>query len=217
MEDLAGLTPDPEHDALLVVDLQPDFMPGGPLAVAGGDEIAGPIGTLARRFRTVVATQDWHPPGHVSFASTHARPPFQAVELHGAAQVLWPDHCLQGTPGAQLHAALPDEVLTLVVRKGARADVDSYSAFRENVGPGGARPTTGLDALLRARGVRHLFVCGLARDYCVASTAIDAARAGFRVTLLDGLTRPVDPSAAARAATDAALAEAGVAVRGGAS
>jgi nicotinamidase/pyrazinamidase len=201
---------DPLRDALVVVDLQPDFMPGGPLAVAGGDEIAAPIGALARRFATVIATQDWHPPGHASFASAHGRPPFSTIELHGAAQTLWPDHCVQGTAGARLHPALPDERVSLVVRKGTQIRVDSYSAFQDNPGPDGLRPSTGLSALLRARGVERLWVCGLARDYCVAWTAIDAARAGFAVTVIDALTRPVDPSPAARAATERALAAAGV-------
>jgi nicotinamidase/pyrazinamidase len=201
------------RDALLVVDLQPDFMPGGPLAVAGGDEIAAPIGALARRFTTVIATQDFHPRGHFSFASTQGRAPFEMMELHGAPQTLWPDHCVQGTPGARLHDALPDEMISLVLRKGTRREVDSYSAFRENLGPDGERASTGLEALLHARGIEALWVCGLARDVCVAWSCIDAARAGFRVTLIDSLTRAVDASATAR--TDALLREAGVVIASG--
>jgi nicotinamidase/pyrazinamidase len=200
---------DPRTDALLVVDLQPDFMPGGPLAVAEGDRIAGPIGELARRFSTVVATQDWHPTGHVSFASAYpGRRPFAPIQLQFGEQMLWPDHCVAGTAGAALHPALPDARLTLVLRKGTRRDVDSYSGFRENVGPDGSRPSTGLGALLRARGIARLFVCGLARDYCVRASAVDAADEGFVVWLLDDLTRAVDPSSRLR--VDAELAEHGV-------
>src|SRR3954464_14565343 len=146
---------DGRRDALIVVDLQPDFMPGGPLAVAEGDAIAAPIGRLARRFSTVIATQDWHPSGHVSFA-----------ERGGP----WPPHCIAGSPGAQVHPALPDELVTLKVRKGTGLEVDSYSAFYDD---GGA--PTGLAGYLRDRGVERVFVCGLARDYCVRATATDAA------------------------------------------
>jgi nicotinamidase/pyrazinamidase len=202
---------DPASDALLLVDLQPDFMPGGALAVAGGDEVVAPAAALARAFRTVVATQDWHPRGHVSFASSHAgRKPYETLELAQGAQVLWPDHCVQGSRGAALHPAVPDEALTLVLRKGARREVDSYSAFRENVGPDGRRPTTGLGAWLKARGVRRLFVCGLARDFCVRWSAEDAAAEGLETLVLDDLTRAVFPERAAE--TDAALAAAGVRV-----
>jgi nicotinamidase/pyrazinamidase len=204
----------PQSDALIVVDLQPDFMPGGPLAVPGGDAICAPIADYARGFETVIATQDWHPRGHASFASTHQRPPFSTVQLHGAAQTLWPDHCVQGSEGARLHPALRDAQVSLIVRKGTHPGIDSYSAFRDNVGPGGLRTTTGLEAMLRARGIERLWVVGLARDYCVAWTAIDAARAGFTVTVVDPLTRAVDAGEVARAATDAALASAGVQVAG---
>jgi nicotinamidase/pyrazinamidase len=198
-----------DRDALIVVDLQPDFMPGGALAVAEGDQIAEPIAALAHRFGTVVATQDWHPPGHASFASSHAqKKPFDQVALHGKPQTLWPDHCVQGTPGARLHPALPDERVSLVLRKGTRADVDSYSGFRENHGPGGDRPHTGLGAWLRERGITRVFVCGLARDFCVRFTALDAAAAGFEVFLVDDLTRAVDP--ASKAAVDDELSRAGV-------
>jgi nicotinamidase/pyrazinamidase len=188
---------DSGSDALIVVDLQPDFMPGGALAVAGGDEVAPPIGRLARRFATVVATQDWHPRGHVSFASTHGKTPFATIELYGGKQVLWPDHCVAGTPGAALHRALPDELVTLILRKGMRREVDSYSAFRENRGPDGARPLTGLKAWLEERGVTRLFVCGLARDFCVAATAVDGTAGGFTVIVVDDLTRAVDPGSRA--------------------
>jgi nicotinamidase/pyrazinamidase len=179
---------DPKRDALIVVDLQPDFMPGGPLAVAEGDEIAAPIGRLARRFSTVIATQDWHPAGHVSFA-----------ERGGP----WPPHCLAGSPGAQVHPALPDELVTLKVRKGTALDVDSYSAFCDD---GGA--PTGLAGYLRERGIERVFVCGLARDYCVRATATDAARGPLEVFVVDDLTRAVDPTSRER--VDRQLGDAGV-------
>jgi nicotinamidase/pyrazinamidase len=173
---------DPMHDALIVVDLQPDFMPGGALAVAEGDRIAAPIGALAARFSTVVATQDWHPAGHVSF-----------VEQGGP----WPPHCLAGSPGARLHPALPDALVTSIVRKGTRREYDSYSGFGDD---GGA--ATGLGGYLKERGIRRLFVCGLARDFCVRATALDGAKLGFTVLVVDDLTRAVDPKSQARVDAD---------------
>jgi nicotinamidase/pyrazinamidase len=202
---------DSRKDALIVVDLQPDFMPGGALAVSDGDRIARPIGELARRFSTVVATQDFHPPGHVSFASAHpGRAPFEHIPLYGGEQALWPDHCVAGTPGAALHHELPDSAVTLILRKGTRPDVDSYSAFRENLGPDGGRASTGLGAWLRERGVERLFVVGLARDYCVRATALDAANEKFDTCVVDDLTRAVAPER--RAEVDRAFAAAGVRV-----
>ncbi|HEY0295192.1 MAG TPA: bifunctional nicotinamidase/pyrazinamidase [Bordetella sp.] len=198
-----------DDTALIVVDLQPDFMPGGPLACHEGDAIVADIDALlrARRYRTVVATQDWHPADHVSFASRHAgAAPFQAITLHGQPQTLWPDHCVQGTPGAALHGQVDWSACDLILRKGTNPQVDSYSAFRENHGPGGIRPATGLAGWLRERGIAEVHVCGLARDYCVLWTAQDAAQAGFRVRFLWDLTRPVSPDgdAPARAALQAA-------------
>ena len=181
------MTIDPTRDALIVVDLQPDFMPGGPLAVAGGDEIAAPIGRLARHFSTVIATQDWHPAGHVSFA-----------ERGGP----WPPHCLAGSPGAAVHPALPDELVTSKVRKGTNKDLDSYSAFYDD----GGHPT-GLAGYLQDRGVKRVYVCGLARDYCVRATALDAARAQkLEVFVVDDLTRAVDPSSRERVNRELAAA-----------
>jgi nicotinamidase/pyrazinamidase len=180
----------PIEDALIVVDLQPDFMPGGPLAVGEGDRIAGPIGRLAARFSTVVATQDWHPAGHVSFA-----------ERGGP----WPPHCVAGSAGADVHDALPDELVTLKIRKGTHRDVDSYSGFCDDAG----RPT-GLAGYLRERGVRRVYVCGLARDYCVRATAIDAARHGFEVHVIDDLTRAVEPQSRARIDAELAAAHVGL-------
>ena len=202
--------------ALIVVDVQPDFLPGGALAVADGDAILAPLAALLERFPfdLAVATQDWHPRGHASFASAHpgARP-FDSITLHGHPQTLWPDHCVQGTPGAELHAALPWERISAVVRKGAQPDVDSYSGFRNNWDAAGRRPPTGLAGYLRERGVDEVVVCGLARDYCVQWTAEDAAAAGFRTTVRWDLARPVDPASDAR--VRAALARAGVRVQEG--
>jgi nicotinamidase/pyrazinamidase len=203
------LSIDRRKDALVVVDLQPDFMPGGPLAVAEGDRIAEPIGRLARRFDVVVATQDFHPAGHISFASSHrGRAPFEMMDLYGGKQVLWPDHCVQGTPGALLHPALPDEKITLILRKGIHPELDSYSGFRENLGPDGKRPSTGLAGWLRERGVTRIFVVGLARDFCVKFTALDGAAEGFESIVVDDLTRAVAPER--HSETDAELEEAGV-------
>jgi len=189
------------RSALIVVDLQPDFMPGGALPVAEGDLIVEPVRQLieADRFALYVATQDWHPPAHVSFASSHAgRKPFDVIELYGHEQVLWPDHCLQGTSGAALATGVPWDRMAAVIRKGDDRAVDSYSGLRNNWNGAGERPATGLGGYLAERGIRDVFVCGLARDYCVKWTAEDAAQAGFAVRLLWDLTRPVDPSSNAR-------------------
>jgi nicotinamidase/pyrazinamidase len=189
--------PDPTPTALIAVDLQPDFMPGGALPVAEGDRMVEPIARLLRSgaYELVVATQDWHPPGHVSFASSHpGKKPFDVISLHGHDQVLWPDHCVQGTPGAALHAGLPLERVEAIVRKGTDPLVDSYSGIRNNWDARGRRPVTGLAGYLRERGVQHVTICGLARDYCVQWTAEDAAVAGFHVRVLWDLTRPVDPA-----------------------
>ncbi|MFT3915722.1 MAG: nicotinamidase [Anaeromyxobacteraceae bacterium] len=202
---------DPRTDALIVVDVQHDFLPGGALAVPDGDAILPGLARLAPRFGTVVATQDWHPLAHVSFASSHpGAAAYGTIALAQGPQELWPDHCVQGTRGAELHPAVPEEPVTLKLRKGTRPDVDSYSAFRENVGPDGTRPTTGLGAWLAARGVRRVFVAGLARDFCVRATAVDAAAEGFETLVIDGLTRAVFPDR--KADIDAAFARAGVRV-----
>jgi nicotinamidase/pyrazinamidase len=197
--------------ALLLVDLQPDFMPGGALPVAGGDRILAPIRALMERdlFGLYAATQDWHPPGHASFASSHpACKPFDVIALHGKPQILWPDHCLQGNPGATLHPLIPWDKLAVIVRKGMEPDVDSYSGFRNNWDRRGQRRGTGLAAYLRERGISAVFVCGLARDFCVKWTAEDAMAAGFETTLLWDLSRPVDPQS--NAATRRDLARLGV-------
>ena len=182
--------------ALILVDVQADFMPGGMLACHEGHAIVPGIDALlrARRFRHVVATQDWHPAGHVSFASSHpGNVAFGQIELYDHAQTLWPDHCVQGTAGAALHPDIDWSALDALIRKGSDPAVDSYSGFRENHGPDGSRPSTGLAGWLRERGVDEVFVCGLARDVCVLWTAQDARELGFRASVLWDLSRPVTP------------------------
>jgi len=195
---------DPASTALVVVDLQPDFLPGGALAVTDGDAVLEPIVRLLTpgRFGVCVATQDWHPPGHISFASSHpGRRPLDVIDLYGHEQVLWPDHCVQNSPGARLHEGLPWGRVSVVIRKGADPVTDSYSTFRNNWDPSGRRPPTGLAGYLTERGMHTVVLCGLARDYCVKWSAEDAVAAGFRTVVLWELTRPVDPH------SDAAVAE----------
>lgn len=183
-----------DRAALVLVDIQPDFTPGGALATADGADIVEPVQRLleADRFAVVAATQDWHPPGHISFASEHeGKQPFETIELYGEQQTLWPDHCIQGTGGAELHEGINWNRANVIVRKGMNPQVDSYSGFRDNVGPDGTRPTTGLGGYLRDRAVEQVFVCGLARDVCVQWTAEDAAQAGFATHVIWDLTRPV--------------------------
>lgn len=190
-------TTDRRRTALLLVDIQPDFMPGGPLGVPGGDEILQPVQELieADRFGLCVATQDWHPPDHVSFASNHeGREPMETIELHGHQQVLWPDHCVQHTPGAALHPELDWTPVAAIIRKGMQPDADSYSGFANNYDPQGVRPRTGLAGYLRERGIQEVAVCGLARDVCVRWTALDAADMLFSTLFIWDLTRPVDPA-----------------------
>jgi nicotinamidase/pyrazinamidase len=175
-------------DALLVIDLQPDFMPGGALAVAEGDTVVPLANALMRRFGEVVLTQDWHPPGHASFASTHAAAPFSSKRLVYGDQTLWPDHCVQGTPGADFHPDLETDLARVILRKGVSRGVDSYSAFVEADG----KTTTGLSALLRARGIRRVFCCGLATDFCVAYSALDARKAGFDAFVIEDACRAID-------------------------
>ena len=177
-----------DNDVLLVIDLQADFMPGGALAVEEGDSIVPLVNALARRFAHVVVTQDWHPAGHASFASTYDAKPFETKRLPYGDQTLWPDHCVQGTAGAALHPDLATDTAFLILRKGMHPGVDSYSAFVEADG----KTTTGLAALLRARGVKRVFACGLATDYCVAFSALDARAAGFETFVIEDACRAID-------------------------
>jgi nicotinamidase/pyrazinamidase len=170
-----------ERDVLLVVDVQVDFCPGGALAVPSGDAIVPAVNRLAGAFAHVVLTQDWHPPGHSSFASAHPdRLPFDTIELAYGTQILWPDHCVQGTPGAAFHPALDVPRAELIMRKGFREAIDSYSAFREN----DRRTQTGLAGYLRERGFERVTLCGIATDVCVFYSALDARAAGFATTLV---------------------------------
>lgn len=178
-----------ERDVLLVVDVQNDFIPGGALAVAHGDEVVPLVNRLARAFQHVILTQDWHTPGHVSFASSHAgKKPFETIELAYGTQVLWPDHCVQGTPGAEFPRGLDVPHAQLIVRKGYRRHVDSYSAFCEADG----KTPTGLAGYLRDRGLDHVFLAGLATDFCVAWSALDARKRGFRATVIEDACRAID-------------------------
>lgn len=175
--------------ALLVIDAQNGFMPGGGLPVAQGDAIVPVINRMAPLFENAVLTQDWHPASHVSFAANHpGRQPFDVIELPYGPQVLWPTHCVQGTPDAALHPQLHVPQAQLILRKGCRPQVDSYSAFTE----ADRAATTGLAAWLHARGIHHLYLCGLATDYCVAWSALDARAAGFAVTVVEDACRAID-------------------------
>jgi nicotinamidase/pyrazinamidase len=178
-----------DSDVLLVIDIQNDFCPGGALAVVEGADIVPVANRLSERFPHVVMTQDWHPPGHQSFASAHpARKPFETITLAYGPQTLWPDHCVQATPGAALHPGLRLPRAELVIRKGFRPAIDSYSAFFEN----DRRTPTGLAGYLRERGLERLFLVGLATDFCVHYSAIDARRLGFAVVLVEDGCRAID-------------------------
>jgi len=192
--------------ALIVIDVQNDFCPGGALAVADGDAVVAPINRIARSFPVRVYTQDWHSPDHRSFSANHpGAAPFSTTEMDYGMQVLWPDHCVQGTPGAEFHPGLDLEPADLILRKGFRPHVDSYSAFFEN-----DRTTpTGLAGYLRERGMAEVWLAGLATDFCVHFSALDAARLGFRVTLLEDACREIDLDGS-HAAALAAMRGAGV-------
>lgn len=193
-------------DALLVVDVQNDFMPGGALAVARGDEIVPLVNRIAARFAVVVLTQDWHPAGHASFASSHpGKRPFQTMRLPYGQQILWPDHCVQGTPGAAFHAGLDIPHAQLIIRKGHHRKVDSYSAFLE----ADRKTKTGLDGYLKSRGVKRVLCAGLATDFCVAWTALDARRFRFQAVVIEDACRAIDQDGSLEAAWKA-LQKAGV-------
>src|SRR5690606_2565327 len=198
----------PANEALIVIDVQNDFCPGGALAVAGGDEIIPRINGLMGGFGTVVLTQDWHPADHLSFADNHpGAAPFSLTEMPYGPQVLWPRHCVIGSEGAAFHPTLDTDPAQMVIRKGFRPQIDSYSAFFEN----DRRTATGLDGYLKARGIAAVTLVGLALDYCVAYSALDAAALGYRVTVLEGAARAIDLNGSLAAARDAMRA-AGVAL-----
>ena len=184
--------------ALLVIDVQNDFCPGGQLAVTDGDQVVGPINQIISQANAVIATQDWHPAGHTSFASRHdGRNPFETIEVSYGPQTLWPDHCVQGTEGAAFHPDLHIDAAQMIIRTGFRAEVDSYSAFFENDKP----TVTGLHGYLQDRGVQTLVMVGLATDYCVAYSALDAARLGYEVQVILPACRAIDLEGSLAAAT----------------
>ena len=191
-------------NALIVIDVQNDFCPGGALAVDGGDRIIPQINAMMGNFDATILTQDWHPQGHSSFASSHAgKAPFDMIDMPYGAQVLWPDHCVQGTDGAAFHAGLNTDAADMIIRKGYNPDIDSYSAFFEN----DHKTPTGLEGYLRTRGITTLTMVGLATDFCVHFSAVDAAKLGFDVTVPEGACRAIDMDgslAAARAAMQGA-------------
>jgi nicotinamidase/pyrazinamidase len=189
-----------ERDVLLVVDVQNDFCPGGALAVPGGDEIVPAVNQLAYDFVHVILTQDWHPAGHSSFASAHpGGHPYDTVEMPYGSQILWPDHCVQGTPGAAFHPGLDIPRAELIVRKGFHPAIDSYSAFQEN----DRKTPTGLAAYLRERGFGRVILCGLATDFCVLYSALDARAAGFAATVMLDACRGLDVDGSLARALDA--------------
>ena len=193
-------------DVLILIDVQNDFCPGGALAVPDGDAVVTIINRLAGRFAHVLMTQDWHPPGHASFASSHAgRQPFETIELAYGPQTLWPDHCVQGSPGAAFHDGLDVPKAELIVRKGFDPAIDSYSAFYEN----DQTTATGLSGYLRSRGFSRVILAGLATDFCVAFSALDAAREGFEVAVIADACRAIDLEGSLAAARER-MAGAGV-------
>jgi nicotinamidase/pyrazinamidase len=195
-------------DVLIVIDVQNDFCPGGALAVPGGDEVVAPILHLAPLFAHIILTQDWHPANHTSFAASHpGKKPYESIELAYGAQTLWPAHCVQGTPGADFHPRLYLPQTELILRKGFRPQVDSYSAFFEN----DHATATGLAGYLRERELTRVFLAGLAYDYCVGYSALDARRLGFPAVVLRDACRAIDLNGSV-AAMDAQFADAGVAV-----
>jgi nicotinamidase/pyrazinamidase len=206
---MRNLTP-VKDDVLLVVDVQNDFCAGGSLAVPQGEDVVPIVNRLARSFADVVLTQDWHPRGHSSFASVHAgRQPFEVMQFPYGPQILWPDHCVQGTSGAAFHEDLDAQHAALVIRKGFRREIDSYSAFFEN----DRKTATGLAGYLRERGLKRLFIAGLAFDFCVRFSAEDAAREGFAAIVIEDACRFIDLDGSV-AATRASFQALGIACVG---
>jgi nicotinamidase/pyrazinamidase len=190
-------------DILIVIDVQHDFLPGGALAVPDGDAVIAPIMALAEAFDHVILTQDWHPREHISFASRHGKNPFETIGLDSGEQVLWPDHCIQGTHGARIADSLDIPKAQLIIRKGHHPAIDSYSAFME----ADRRTPTGLAGYLRERGLKRVFCAGLATDFCVAWTALDACGAGFETSVIEDACRAIDTGGSlARAWADMAAA-----------
>ncbi len=176
------------NSALLIIDVQNDFCPGGALAVANGDRIIGKINNFQLDFDNIIITQDWHPKDHKCFASTHNLEEYSTIELSYGTQILWPDHCIQDSDGARLHKKLNTSRSSLILRKGLDKNIDSYSAFFEN----DRETSTGLDGYLKCKNIDSLFICGLAFDFCVFYTAIDGIELGYNVTVLEYLTKAID-------------------------
>ena len=196
------------RDVLLVVDVQNDFCPGGSLAVAAGNDVVAVINGLMARFDTVIGTQDWHPAGHLSFASAHpGRNPMDMVQVDYGDQILWPDHCVQGSQGAEFHPGLDVDRFEMIIRKGFRREIDSYSAFFEN----DRATATGLSGYLKSRGLERVFVCGIAGDVCVYYSALDARAQGFETTFIEDASADVDHEGSA-ATTRADLKDKGIAI-----
>ena len=195
-----------DTDVLVIIDVQNDFCPGGALAVQDGDAVVHPINALSAKFSHRILTQDWHPAGHSSFASSHSdKEPFSQIDLAYGPQTLWPDHCVQGSAGADFHKDLDWTGAELVIRKGFRPEVDSYSAFFEN----DKKTSTGLAGYLKDRGLKRVFLAGLATDFCVAFSAVDAANLGFETFVIDDACRAID-MAGSLDASRTAMSEAGV-------
>jgi nicotinamidase/pyrazinamidase len=198
-----------DRDLLLVVDIQNDFCPGGALAVDDGHAVVPVANKLIAAFPHVVLTQDWHPKDHFSFASAYAgKKPYDTIEAPYGTQVLWPDHCVQGTPGAKFRADLDPTRVELIIRKGFRREIDSYSAFYEN----DHETPTGLGGYMRERGLSHVYICGLATDFCVGYSALDARREGFAVTVIEDACRGIDLDGSLQATLDR-MRDAGVVLR----
>lgn len=176
------------RDALIAIDVQYCFIPGGTLPVPNGDQVVPLINDIAGKFPCVVMTQDWHPANHISFASTHGKEPFSVIDLPYGKQVMWPDHCVQSTDDARLHSALDTSKANLILRKGFNPKVDGYSAFYDN----DQKTPTGLTGYLKSRGVRRVFVCGLATDFCVMWSSVDARKDGFDVFVIEDASRGID-------------------------
>ncbi|KON26902.1 hypothetical protein AC481_06345 [miscellaneous Crenarchaeota group archaeon SMTZ-80] len=181
-----------DKDALVIVDIQNDFMPDGALSVKGGDEIIDPINQFSNKFHktenVVILTQDWHPPKHLSFASSHNKRPYEPYESEGIGPILWPDHCVQGSNGARFHDTLETKFANAIIRKGYHPTIDSYSAFIENDG----KTYTGLSGYLKVLGKKRVFICGLALDYCVYYSAIDGRNLGFEIVVLVDLSKAIN-------------------------
>jgi len=191
------MTPD-QHDALIIIDVQNDFCPGGALEVPLGDQVVPVINQVSQQFQTIVLTQDWHPNGHASFASSHNADPFSTTTLSYGEQTLWPDHCVQGSDGAKFHSNLQSDSAALVIRKGMHLHIDSYSAFFEN----DKTTTTGLTGYLRQLGIKRVFCAGLAFDYCVRFTAEDAVKENFKTVVIEDACRAIDMDNSADAARE---------------